>query len=106
MSILTQFKQWISSIVMWRYLKVILHNKQNLLKLLKEKKAKAYLLWSIRSAKTVNGLVKKDYPFCTCTSAELGLELGMSVNNALDLHNDINLIVNANKYQHKLNLKY
>ncbi len=92
---LAQFKQWILSIVMWRYLKVILHNKQNLLRLLKAKRGKEYLLWSIKCAKAANGLIKKDYPFCTCTSAELGLELGMNIDDALDFHNDINRIVNA-----------
>ena len=81
--------------VMWRYFNIVLQGKRELLNRIKEKRAKEYLLWSIKCAKTANGLVKKDSPFCSCTSAELGLELGMSVNDALDFHNDLNHIVNA-----------
>ena len=83
------------AVIMWRYFKIILCNKRKLLNRIKAKRAKEYLLWTIRCAKAANGLIKKDYPFCTCTSAELGLELGMSVDNALDFHNNLNSIVNA-----------
>jgi hypothetical protein len=97
LSRLVKCKQWIIRIVMVRYFFVVISGKGKLLNKIKKRMVKEYLLWTIRNATHLKNrtLRKKDYPFCVATSAELGLELGMSVNDALDFHNDLNGIINA-----------
>lgn len=90
---LAECKQWIIRIVMVRYFIVLLKGKRNLLIKVKERMAKEYLLWTIRCSKSC--LTKKDYPFIPATSAELGIELGLNIDDALDFHNELNRIINA-----------